>query len=192
MLTKDENNTKVTIINCAIELSKKYGYNNVTIKDICKAENISRGTFYYYFSSKDEIFDNYFLKSELSINENLLTILDSKNYINQFRIIFDTFLIQIIEEGPEIMTQVFKRNLDNEIKQLAPRESIMWDVYVNVLKKAQDADELMNKSPIEDLLESYLYMSDGLTLVWCNKNGKLDLIEEHHRLFNTIFQALPI
>jgi TetR/AcrR family fatty acid metabolism transcriptional regulator len=188
MAGKDEITTKVVIINCALRLFKEHGYKNVTIKDICETANISRGTFYYYFKSKEEIFDNYFLKSELAITENLLNILDSKNHINQFRIIFDTFLTQIIEEGPEIMAQIYKRNLDSEIKQLAPCESSMWDIYVKVLKNAQEAGEIMNKISIEDLLESYLYMSVGITFVWCNKNGKFDLVEEHHRLFNRLFQ----
>lgn len=189
MANAEDKSTKRQIINWAVRLFKERGYNNVSVKDICRLGDISRGTFYYHFKSKDEIFDNYFLESEISITDNLNSILGSKSYVDQFDAVFDTFLAQILDAGPEIMAQVFKRNLDREIRQLAPRESAMWEVYVTILKKAQEAGEIRNPMPVEDLLESFLYLSNGISLIWCNKKGKLDLIGEHARLFDVVFQA---
>ena len=34
---------------------KENGYENVTVLQICKAAGITKRTFYYHFSSKDEI-----------------------------------------------------------------------------------------------------------------------------------------
>ena len=188
MKKTDDKSTKRQIINWAVRLFKEHGYNNVSVKDICELGDISRGTFYYHFKSKDEIFDNYFLESEISIADNLNSILSSDSYVELFHTVFNTFLSQILDAGPEIMAQVFKRNLDREIRQLAPRESAMWEVYVTILKKAQETGEIQNPLPVEDLLEAFLYLSNGISLIWCNKKGKLDLAGEHGRLFHVVFQ----
>ena len=49
------NNTKEKIRQQAISLFKENGYENVTVLQICKAAGITKRTFYYHFSSKDEI-----------------------------------------------------------------------------------------------------------------------------------------
>ena len=48
-------NTKEKIRQQAISLFKENGYENVTVLQICKAAGITKRTFYYHFSSKDEI-----------------------------------------------------------------------------------------------------------------------------------------
>ena len=47
--------TRAFITNTAIELFKKKGYTNTSVTDICKACNITKGTFYYHFPNKDEL-----------------------------------------------------------------------------------------------------------------------------------------
>ena len=44
---KKENSTKEEILQNAIRLFKEKGYDEVTLRDICKASNISKNTFYY-------------------------------------------------------------------------------------------------------------------------------------------------
>lgn len=53
----EENKRK--IVDCAMRLFAKYGYDNVSIDDIAKLANSSKGSFYNYFSSKDELFVYY-------------------------------------------------------------------------------------------------------------------------------------
>jgi AcrR family transcriptional regulator len=187
-MSKDENSTKVRIVNCAIQLFKENGYNNVTVNDICKLSGITRSAFYYHFKSKDEILDNYFILSENHVAQNLLPILNSSNYYDQFLQIFETFLKQIIDAGPEIFGQVLKRNIDKEVHLLAPREFAMWDVYVTLIRKAQEAGEILNPQPPEQLVDSIVYLSNGIDLIWCNKKGSFDIIAEHRRMLETLLK----
>ncbi|MDE5414923.1 TetR/AcrR family transcriptional regulator [Alkalihalobacterium chitinilyticum] len=48
--------TKKKILNTALDLFSKNGYNNVTIDDIAKDSGTSKGAFYNHFNSKYEIF----------------------------------------------------------------------------------------------------------------------------------------
>ncbi|MBA1335396.1 MAG: Transcriptional regulator, AcrR family [Firmicutes bacterium] len=55
---KSEEN-KRKIVNCAMRLFAEHGYDNVSVDDIAKAANSSKGSFYNYFRSKDELFVFY-------------------------------------------------------------------------------------------------------------------------------------
>ena len=49
------NETKGRIVSAAWKLFYQYGYNNTTIDDIVEESNTSKGSFYHYFSSKDDL-----------------------------------------------------------------------------------------------------------------------------------------
>ena len=50
-------NVRETIVNTAWELFREKGFGETTINDIIREADISRGTFYYYFRSKDNLLD---------------------------------------------------------------------------------------------------------------------------------------
>ncbi len=52
---KSVNNTKQLIIDVAIKLITKQGVKNTSLADIARHANISKGTLYYYYASKDDI-----------------------------------------------------------------------------------------------------------------------------------------
>lgn len=52
--------TKKKIYDTTILLIRKKGYSKITIREICQAAEISVGSFYLYFSSKDEILPEFF------------------------------------------------------------------------------------------------------------------------------------
>ena len=59
--------TKEKIQEQAIKLFKEYNYDQVTVMQICKAAGITKRTFYYHFSSKDEIVDELIGQQEIVI-----------------------------------------------------------------------------------------------------------------------------
>lgn len=50
-----ENNTKKKIISASIKLIIRKGIKDTSLSDIAKSCNISKGTLYYYYSSKDKL-----------------------------------------------------------------------------------------------------------------------------------------
>ena len=51
------NKTKRKIFNAAIELFSEKGYDNATVDDITAIAGVAKGSLYYHFSKKEEIFD---------------------------------------------------------------------------------------------------------------------------------------
>ncbi len=50
-----QNNMKETILSAATDLIIKQGIKNTSLADIAKASNISKGTLYYHYSSKNDL-----------------------------------------------------------------------------------------------------------------------------------------
>ncbi len=70
---------KEKVIQAASVLFVKHGYANVTIKDILELAKASRGGFYHYYESKEEVFkevmDSYYL------NDDSLTLRETDVYL---------------------------------------------------------------------------------------------------------------
>lgn len=185
-MNKEDNSTKIRIVDCAVQLYKERGYPNVSVSDICKSSGITRSAFYYHFKAKDEIIDNYLLIPEIYISENVLPILTASNYYEQFYQIFELFSKRIADIGPEIVGLVLKRNIDKNVHNLAPHDIAMWQVYVALIKKAQEAGEIENTSQAEKLVEAIIYMVDGIGIAWCNKKGSFDYVAECKRMMDAL------
>lgn len=88
-ITKEYDERRTEIMNAAEKLFHTKGYNSCTITDILKEVGIAKGTFYYYFASKEEVMDaiveqysdliatrarNVATKKEISIEERLIGV----------------------------------------------------------------------------------------------------------------------
>ncbi len=60
---KRHENAKQKIFHAALKLLEAYGYEYLTVSNICKAAGVSNGSFYHYFSSKDHLLQYYFFAS---------------------------------------------------------------------------------------------------------------------------------
>lgn len=184
-----ELSTKMQIVESAINLYKKQGYTNITVQDICNEVGITRGAFYYHFKSKDDIFDDFYLYSNTYALDKIADVFSSTNYLDQFYTLFNLYLEQTLEAGPEVFGQIFKHSIDKNINILNPTEILMRKVYESLLKKAQDSGQILNTSSVSNLIDSVVYITDGISLVWCNKKGHFNLIEENRRLLDTLFMT---
>ena len=188
MSEKNPISTKMQIIEAAIELYKERGYENVSVKDICDRLSLTRGAFYYHFKSKDEILDNYFLFSDnLAINE-ILPLISTKKYIEQFYYFFDMYLERTFTAGHDIFGQIIKRNIDKNGKIFSPKDINMRGVYSSLIEEAQNTGEILNRTPPDLLVDTIVYIADGIALVWCIQKGDFDYIAESKKILDELFK----
>lgn len=178
---------KIMIVEKAVELFKEKGVKNVTILDICKELGITRSSFYYYFKSKEEVFDYYFLSSEIEIMEYLIPLLATKSSYEQFIHIFKVYMERTTQWGPEIFGYIIQRYMENKNVMLSPQDIAMRDIYISLLNNAQEKNEIKNMAPVDELVDTIVYLSVGLSVVWCNQNGDFDYSQ---RLKETIDSIL--
>lgn len=183
--------TKMQIVENAIQLYKDRGYENVTVQDICEKCNLTRSAFYYHFKSKSEILDNYFLYSDTLAFEEIIPLLSTTDYIEQFYYLFNMYLERTVSAGHDLFGQILKRNIDKDTQTLDPDKIAMRKIYISLIENAQHDGQILNTTPAAELVDAIVYLADGIALVWCNKRGKLDMISEHKRILNSLLLINP-
>ncbi len=87
------NKTKRKIFETSMKLFAQKGYDATSIEEITATVGVAKGTLYYHFSSKEEIF-NFLIEEGIKLLQNSVEIKTAKldNYIDKIRAIV---LIQI-------------------------------------------------------------------------------------------------
>lgn len=178
--------TRIRILQCALELIKKNGYNKVTIPDICKAANITKSTFYYHFKSKNDLISDFTDQLGYIVRDSYSEILLQETYIKQIWAVFSVFCKGNIEAGPAIVKQVFISHIDHSNHQHFPRSSVSWDIVVKLLEKAQQAGQIKNSQSPENIAEATFELLRGLTVTWAIDEGGFDLEAASKRALTTL------
>ena len=85
------NQTREWIISCATNLFMTKGYDAISIHEILKVANCSVSLFYYYFSSKDELFNECLHSFLKNYEETINTLLKNIDFDSP-KILFDIFI----------------------------------------------------------------------------------------------------
>lgn len=142
--------TKRRIIEAGAELIHQRGYNNTGLKDILRAADVPKGSFYFYFDNKEafgiEMMDHYSVQFQ-AMMENVLQIEDLSP-LGKLRAIFDSFQGYFESQGYTRGCPV--GNLAQEMSDLSEpfRARLMQSLdgmtvlFSNILDKAKAAGEI--------------------------------------------------
>lgn len=183
MKNKDEK-IVVSIIRAAQKLLQQYGLNKTTMEDVAKAAGKGKSTLYYYFKSKEEIFDavvkwemdDFFhgvknaVEKETSINGKLKTYITTK--INTIK--GKVNLYKMVRAGlpePQLF-DLYKKYRDRYDKE----EAVLITSILTYGLKTKSLN-LPNKNDLNVLVE---------VLVSCVRGIEYDIITKDK--FNTLYK----
>lgn len=78
-ISKDPEERRLELISTAERLFNEKGFENTSVSDIVKSIGVAQGTFYYYFKSKDDIFNAIAERFFNEFMENFALIVDNEN-----------------------------------------------------------------------------------------------------------------
>lgn len=182
--------TNERIISTAYKLFVEQGYDNVTINDICKACGIVKSTFYYNLKSKEDIIaDLYGDICELLYN-NVANLMNSGSYWEQLWKCFEAIIKFSIDIGADLNGQCLKINITNDIGTYNLKEPLA-QIAIPIVKKAQEAGQIRNQSPAEDLYRASVFTIYGYDLMWSIKKGSFDKLEATKKALENIYDVAP-
>lgn len=76
--TIPETETKERILTAALTIFGEKGYHPATMAEIAEAANVGKGTLYWYFSSKEDLFSGMIEQFIQTINSKLQSVLEAK------------------------------------------------------------------------------------------------------------------
>lgn len=180
--------TKENIIQEAIQLIKKHGFDKVTINDICEASGISKHTFYYHFKSKEEVLMRFFHVPYDLTMKRMTTIISIESPLLKYWQLIEPRILHFQNLGPEIVKRVVIINLQKDIGTFRHKKEkeALHQLEYDLIGKAQEAKEINNPASPEQLAFSIRIQFVGLISLWAMHNHDLDLLEESRNLFKTL------
>ncbi|MBQ0071018.1 MAG: TetR/AcrR family transcriptional regulator [Spirochaetales bacterium] len=186
--SQKEANTKIDMIKKAIELFKEKGVEPVSVKEICDACSVSRNTFYYYFVSKDRLFDYIGDYISSSSKERIVTVLEEQSYYGLLWEYYRAYLLTEIDMGPDIINHVCLSRTDKgQADTYSYIDEKLAKNMTMIINLAKANGEIQSTRSTEDLLWVSYAMIRGTNIKWCFQWGASDLIGESALGMDTLF-----
>jgi TetR/AcrR family transcriptional regulator, transcriptional repressor for nem operon len=162
------NDSREQILNISFDLLLEKSYNEVSIQDIVNKVGMTKGAFYYFFKSKEELFSEIFTRfiaameldyarfSHDSLYQFLHDFLDFMSHkadseiklsVNSYFFVFDT-----LKRFP---------NFQGELKRL-----IEWkqDAWKKIVRIAREKEEIKSSMSDEQIAGIFIFILDGVEM----------------------------
>jgi AcrR family transcriptional regulator len=163
--------TKNKIFDTTISLISEHGFDNVNIEDICKTADVSVGTFYNYYKSKNEVFFEIYSRADHYFEE---TVKDKLSKSSSSEIIleyFDYYSLYCVKTGVSTLTQMMNASNRNFTK----RGRYMQLLLTELLENEIAAGKLKTERTAAELCDYYFMIARGILFDWCLHEGAYDL-----------------
>ncbi|MBF7150289.1 TetR/AcrR family transcriptional regulator [Bacillus toyonensis] len=154
--------TQSNIFLVFLNLTKEKKFENITIEDICKKANVSVGTFYHYFSSKEDIYKKLFQQIEENLHVELENIVQ---HTTAQRTILNFF--QCIAEYTTKLELHINLLNDYNKRIFTYQPSLIYKTLNDFVYKGQLEKELTNDMSVEEITTYLFIIARGLILDWC-------------------------
>lgn len=180
--------TREKIVDAAIDLFKNNPYDQVTVKDICTLAGVTRNSFYYYFDSKETIFDAIGDWCSRTAKQRLPEVFSSRSAYQQVWEIYRLYLEAQIDLGPEIMNHVcVSRTMKGSSDYYSYIDSALEGSITRLIRASQESGIIRNDQDPTRLLWTSYAVVRGINIKWCFLWGECNLIKETMEALDTLF-----
>jgi len=163
------------IVNAAEKVFFEKGLAQATMDEIAEAAELSKGTLYLYYKSKEDLYLSVAMKGTEILYQMFLRIVESgepplkmivglgDSYYEYFKKYRDYFRMYYFFENPQVQSQVSEEMRD--VCQESDRK--LWDLVVSVLQRGID----------EGLLRKDLNPLEAGVMLWSNSNGMMRIMD---------------
>ena len=187
------NKTKRKIFETSMKLFAEKGYENTSIEEITATVGVAKGTLYYHFASKEEIF-NFLVSEGVKLLQNSVDIKTSKyhNYIDKIKAIV-LIQIKIVAKYENIITIILSQFWGTEQRN-KKCQNLVYEYIGQIEKIVQEGIE---KGEIKEgdtrAIASEIYGLICSTLVYKKREGEdMDVMRLYHEYENTVINGLRV
>ncbi len=178
-MSEEKKSVKSRIVSAAWQLFYEKGYNGTTVDDIIELSDTSKGSFYYYFSTKDEllntlsvILDDFYeeleqkMEPEMNSFEKLLylnyethSMMEEKIRIDLLASLYST---QLVSQG--------NRNLLDQNRKY-------YRLITKIVEEGQKRGQICSDMTVSGITRYYSMCERALVSDWCLNKGDYSLGE---------------
>ena len=186
------NKTKRKIFETSMKLFAKKGYDATSVEDITATVGVAKGTLYYHFSSKEEIF-NFLVIEGIKLLQNSVDIKTEKfeNYLDKIKAIV-LIEVKIIFKYEDLITILLSQFWGNEIINKTCKQHVFN--YINkietIVEEGMKKKEIRQGDPKAVAAEIYGLICSGL--VYKLRKEKITIMDMYKQFENTVIRGLEV
>jgi len=185
--------THLKIYRTALRLFEKEGFDKVTVDQVCKKAGVSKGTFYVYFRSKEQVVLDLFSTTDKMYDDFVANELASiSDPMEKLILLVRKALSYTVEKGPDLM-EVSYRARASLHRSGNPRLTESRAIYRIVIKLVEEAHRrgyILKDLSANEVAPLLIRTFEGLIHDWCMENGSYDLIGETEKAITILRNGL--
>ncbi len=174
---KKTKNTKGKIIDAAWKLFYEQGFENTTVEEIIIESKTSKGSFYHYFQSKEDLLGSLadlFDEKYTALIENL----DWEQSRFEILLYLNRELFEMVEN--RIDMNLLKRMYAAQLtakgeKQLLDYNRVYYKLLRKIMIEGQERGEITKDKTVSELVRFYAFCERAVLYDWCLYNGEYSL-----------------
>ncbi len=184
--------TRQAIFDTAIDLFAKRGYDKVTVDDICAKVGVTKGAFYNYFRSKDQIILEEFMRMDEHYVRFAEEISSLPTSLEKFKVFTRAAITLMSETGVRLMKVLYHSQIAPHMSRpyLANERRYLYRITNEIIREGQERGEIREDVPSEEMASMLIDCFRGQIYHWCLANGSFDLVETCDRLMDLLLDSL--
>lgn len=174
---KKTKNTKGKIVDAAWKLFYEQGFENTTVEEIIIESKTSKGSFYHYFQSKEDLLGSLadlFDEKYTALIENL----DWEQSRFEILLYLNRELFEMVEN--RIDMNLLKRMYAAQLtakgeKQLLDYNRVYYKLLRKIMIEGQERGEITKDKTVSELVRFYAFCERAVLYDWCLYNGEYSL-----------------
>lgn len=166
-------NTKRHIFHTAIRLLEDRDFEDIKIKDIVSAANVSVGSFYNYFTSKLDVYYETYQCADEYFATTVAAKMTHSTARERILCFFDEYARYCSELTDIKLTKLLFTSSNTHFERIV--EEGMHKVLLQQVQFGLDRGELRASLPAYDIVQFLMITVRGLVYNWCTRNGDYDL-----------------
>jgi AcrR family transcriptional regulator len=185
--------TRQRINRTALRLFSRDGFDRVTVDEICKKAGVSKGAFYVYFRSKEQVIVDLFSKIDetydVYVANELAAISDP---VEKLWLLGKKALDYSTRMGVDVLQVSYRARLTFRKRgpTYAAEDRALYKIALSLVKDAQREGCLRNDLSTDEVTNMVLRCVGGITHAWCLADGGFDLVAEGEKAFGVLLKGL--
>lgn len=179
------------IVNAAWELFYKNGFDNTTIEDIVDESGTSRGSFYHYFDSKEDLlsslsslFDSQYEELENNLPSEM-SCFDKLMYLNS-----KLFLMVENSIPIDLLARLYSSQLTLKgDRNLLDHNRTYYKLLRKIVVEGQANGEFCSNISVNEIVKAYALCERAIISDWCLCNGEYSLARYSETLLPALFSG---
>ncbi len=174
-----QNRRRIEILEAAIPIIAQGSFEEIGISDICREIGISIGSFYHYFTKKDDLLVGLLWIIDADLEETTFPRLHCENEIDNLKLFARGWAEHVASHGIERSKLISSINPDSA--DFPEHERPAVKKLREIITAGQEKGQITADFDAETLADLFLTTLRGITLDWSRREGSYPLYERMDR-----------